>query len=144
MISAAVPCGANTPFHDTTSYPETPASATVGTSVKNGERSLPVATTGKERSPFFTDVPTVAEAGVSGYEVVSWNGVFAPHGTAAEIIELLNKTIREIVATPEVKQRYAELGIEAKASTPAELKDRLTRDIGKWAAVIERAGIPKQ
>jgi tripartite-type tricarboxylate transporter receptor subunit TctC len=56
----------------------------------------------------------------------------------------LNKTIREIVATPEVKQRYAELGIEAKASTPAELKDRLTRDIGKWAAVIERAGIPKQ
>ena len=103
-----------------------------------------VATTGKERSPFFTDVPTVAEAGVSGYEVVSWNGVFAPHGTPAEIIELLNKTIREIVATPEVKQRYAELGIEAKASTPAELKDRLTRDIGKWAAVIERAGIPKQ
>jgi tripartite-type tricarboxylate transporter receptor subunit TctC len=102
-----------------------------------------VATTGKE-PPFFTDVPTVAEAGVPGYEVVSWNGVFAPHGTRADIIELLNKTIREIVATPEVKQRYAELGIEARASTPEELKDRLTRDIGKWAAVIERAGIPKQ
>src|SRR6266436_3878966 len=77
-----------------------------------------VATTGKERSPFFTDVPTVAEAGVPGYEVVSWNGVFAPHGTPADIIELLNKAIHEIVATPEVKQRYAELGIEAKASTP--------------------------
>jgi len=103
-----------------------------------------VATTGKARSPFFTDVPTVAEAGVPGYEVVSWNGVFAPNGTPADIIELLNKAIREIVATPEVKQRYAELGIEAKASTPEELKARLAGDIGKWAAVIERAGIPKQ
>jgi tripartite-type tricarboxylate transporter receptor subunit TctC len=103
-----------------------------------------VATTGKERSPFFTGVPTVAQAGVQGYEVVSWNGVFAPRGTPTEIIDVLNKSIREIVATPEVKQRYAELGIEAKASTPAELKARLTGDIGKWAAVIERAGIPKQ
>src|SRR6516164_904718 len=103
-----------------------------------------VATTGKARSPFFTDVPTVAEAGVPGYEVVSWNGVFAPHGTPADIIALLNKAIHEIVATPEVKQRYAELGIEAKAGTPEELKARLAGDIGKWAAVIERAGIPKQ
>jgi putative tricarboxylic transport membrane protein len=103
-----------------------------------------VATTGKERSPFFTDVPTVAEAGVPGYEVVSWNGVFAPRGTPTEIIDLLNRAIREMVANPEVKQRYAELGIEAKASTPEELKARLTADIGKWAAVIERAGIPKQ
>jgi tripartite-type tricarboxylate transporter receptor subunit TctC len=103
-----------------------------------------VATTGKERSPFFTAVPTVAEAGVPGYEVVSWNGVFAPHGTSAQIIEILNKAIREIVDTAEVKQRYAELGIEAKAGTPEELKARLTADIGKWAAVIERAGIPKQ
>jgi putative tricarboxylic transport membrane protein len=48
------------------------------------------------------------------------------------------------VATPEVKQRYADFGIEAKVSTPEELKARLTGDIGKWAAVIERAGIPKQ
>jgi len=103
-----------------------------------------VATTGKERSPFFTDVPTVAEAGVPGYEVVSWNGVFAPRGTPTEIVDLLNRAIREMVANPEVKQRYAELGIEAKASTPEELKARLTADIGKWAAVIERAGIPKQ
>jgi putative tricarboxylic transport membrane protein len=103
-----------------------------------------VATTGPKRSPFFTDVPTVAETGVAGYEVTSWNGLFAPAGTPAEIIGLLNKTIHEIVATPEVKQRYADLGIEAKASTPEELKARLARDIGKWAAVIERAGIPKQ
>jgi tripartite-type tricarboxylate transporter receptor subunit TctC len=103
-----------------------------------------VATTVPQRSPFFTDVPTVAEAGVAGYEVTSWNGLFAPAGTPPEIISLLNKTIHEIVATPEVKQRYADLGIEAKASTPEELKARLAGDINKWAAVIERAGIPKQ
>jgi tripartite-type tricarboxylate transporter receptor subunit TctC len=76
--------------------------------------------------------------------VTSWNGLFAPAGAPAEIVNLLNKAIREIVATPEVKQRYAELGIEAKASTPEELKARLAGDITKWAAVIERAGIPKQ
>ena len=103
-----------------------------------------VATSGPRRSPFFTDVPTVAEAGVAGYEVTSWNGLFAPVGTPPEVISLLNKTISEIVATPEVKQRYADLGIEAKASTPEELKARLTGDIAKWAAVIERARIPKQ
>ena len=103
-----------------------------------------VATSGPRRSPFFTDVPTVAEAGVAGYEVTSWNGLFAPVGTPPEVISLLNKTISEIVATPEVKQRYADLGIEAKASTPEELKARLTGDIAKWAAVIERAGIPRQ
>ena len=88
-----------------------------------------VATSGTERSPFFTDVPTAAQA---------------PVGTPVEIIDLLNKTVREIVATPEVKERYADLGIEAQASTPEALKKRLTDDIAKWAAVIERAGIPRQ
>jgi tripartite-type tricarboxylate transporter receptor subunit TctC len=104
----------------------------------------PVATTGTQRSPFFTDVPTVADAGVAGYEVTSWNGLFAPAGTPTEIIALLNKAVHEIVAQPEVKQRYADLGIEAQASTPEQLKARLAGDITKWAAVIERAGIPKQ
>jgi len=102
-----------------------------------------LATTGTQRSPFFTNVPTVAQAGVAGYDVVSWNGIFAPLGTPREVIADLNKAIHEIVALPDVKQRYADLGIEAKASTPDELKARLHGDIGKWAAVIERAGIQK-
>ena len=103
-----------------------------------------VAGSGTQRSPFLPDVPTAAEAGVPGYEVTSWNGVFAPVGTPAEILAPLNKSIHEIVAMPDVKQRYADLGIEAKASTPEQLKERLEGDIKKWAAVIERAGIPKQ
>ena len=103
-----------------------------------------VASSGPQRSPFLPDVPTAAEAGVAGYEVTSWNGVFAPVGTPPEVLALLNKSIHEIVAMPDVKQRYADLGIEAKASTPEQLKARLEGDIKKWAAVIERAGIPKQ
>jgi tripartite-type tricarboxylate transporter receptor subunit TctC len=75
--------------------------------------------------------------------VVSWNGVFARAGTTDNIIGTLNAAIREVVGIPEVKERYAELGI-AKASSPEELKQRLQADIAKWAAVIERAGIPKQ
>jgi tripartite-type tricarboxylate transporter receptor subunit TctC len=103
----------------------------------------PVGTSGPQRSPFFTDVPTVAQAGVPGYEVTSWNGTFAPVGTPLEIMGLLNRSIREIVALPEVKQRYAELGIEARASAPEDVKARLEGDIKKWAALIERAGIQK-
>jgi tripartite-type tricarboxylate transporter receptor subunit TctC len=103
-----------------------------------------VASSGPQRSPFLPDVPTAAEAGAPGYEVTSWNGVFAPVGTPPEILALLNKSIHEIVAMPDVKQRYADLGIEAKASTPEQLKARLEGDIKKWAALIERAGIPRQ
>ena len=104
----------------------------------------PLAVTGTKRSPFLPDVPPVAEAGVPGYEVTSWNGIFAPLATPADVQGVLNKAIHEVVAIPEVKQRYADLGIEAQASTGAELKARLEADIKKWATVIEKAGIPKQ
>lgn len=107
------------------------------------KKILPVATSGPQRSPFFTDVPTAAEAGVPGYEVTSWNGVFAPVGTPPEIMSLLNRSIREVVAIPELKQRYADLGIEARASAPEDVKARLEADIKKWSALIERAGIQK-
>jgi len=103
-----------------------------------------LATSGLQRSPFLPGIPTVAEAGVPGYEVVSWNGVFARTGTPRDIIAILNGAIREVVAIPELKERYAGLGIEAKASSPEELKQRLQADIAKWAALIERAGIPRQ
>jgi tripartite-type tricarboxylate transporter receptor subunit TctC len=109
------------------------------------ERKIrPLATSGEGHSPFFTDVPTVAEAGVPGYDVTSWNGIFTRTGAPEEIINILNAAIGEVVGLPEVKERYAELGIEAKASSPAELKARLVADIAKWSAVIERAGIAKQ
>ena len=103
-----------------------------------------VATSGMARTEYLSAVPVVSEAGVPGYEVTAWNGLFAPKGTPAAIVDLLNRTVRDILAVPDIKTRFATLGITAKASTPEELKSRMQGDIGKWAAVIERAGIPKQ
>jgi tripartite-type tricarboxylate transporter receptor subunit TctC len=102
----------------------------------------PVGTSGPRRSPFLPEVPTVGET-VAGYEVTSWNGLFARMGTPAQILDLLNRSIHEVVAIPEVKQRYAELGIEARASTPAQLQARLEADIKKWSGLIDRAGIER-
>jgi putative tricarboxylic transport membrane protein len=103
----------------------------------------PVGTSGLARASYLPAVPTVAEV-VPGYEVTSWNGLAAPAGTPAPILERLNAVMREILVIPEVKAKYAEFGVEAKASSPAELKARFEGDIKKWSAVIEKAGIPKQ
>jgi len=103
----------------------------------------PVGTSGLTRASYLPNVPSVAEV-VPGYEVTSWNGLAAPAGTPAPILDRLNSVMREILVIPELKARYAEFGVEAKASSPAELKARLEGDIKKWSAVIEKAGIPKQ
>ena len=84
------------------------------------------------------------ESGVANYDVVSWNGLFAPARTPPEIIKTLNSALQDVLADPDVKRRLIELGIEARASTPQQLSDRLKSDIDKWAKVIEKAGIPKQ
>jgi tripartite-type tricarboxylate transporter receptor subunit TctC len=103
-----------------------------------------LATSGPERASYLPDVPTVQESGVPGYDVISWNGVVARAGTPTEIVNLLNAKIREVIAMPELKTKYADLGVEAKASSPEEMKARIEADIKKWAAVVEKAGIPKQ
>jgi tripartite-type tricarboxylate transporter receptor subunit TctC len=103
-----------------------------------------IAISSKNRSPILPDVPTVAESGVPGYESESWNGVAAPVKTSPAIIERLNKEVRAAVAAPDVKQRLQGLGIDARAGTPEQLRERLVADIAKWKAVIEKANIPRQ
>jgi tripartite-type tricarboxylate transporter receptor subunit TctC len=103
-----------------------------------------LATSGPARSQALPDVPTVQESGVRDYDVTSWNGLAAPSATPKEVIDTLNKAVRDVLADAELKKRYLELGIEAKASSPEEMKARLQAEIGKWAKVIERANIPKQ
>jgi tripartite-type tricarboxylate transporter receptor subunit TctC len=102
-----------------------------------------LATSGEQRSPFLPDVPTAAEAGVPGYNVTSWNGIFAPTGTPQPVVDTLNKAIREAVAEPDVKEKFAKLGVRAEASSPDQLMQRLKSDIEKWSAVIKKAGIPQ-
>ena len=103
-----------------------------------------IGTTGESRSVILKDAPTVIEGGVKGYDVVSWNALFAPAATPPEVIAKLNAALREVVAQPGVRQKLLDLGIEARAGSPEELKTRLVDDIAKWTKVIEQAGIPKQ
>jgi tripartite-type tricarboxylate transporter receptor subunit TctC len=103
-----------------------------------------VATSGSARTPLLPEVPTVKEAGVAAFEVSSWNGLFAPAKTPPEIVGALNAALREVLGSPDLKQRFLELGVEAKASSPDEIGVRLRADIEKWSQVIARAGIQRQ
>ena len=96
------------------------------------------------RFPGLPDVPTLAEAGVPGYEASAWNAVAAPAKTPRAIVERLNREINAIVAVPEVKQRLQDLGVDARGSTPEALRDLLVSETAKWKTVIERAKIEKQ
>jgi tripartite-type tricarboxylate transporter receptor subunit TctC len=103
-----------------------------------------VATSGSARSPVLPDAPTVKEAGVAGFEVNSWNGLFAPAKTPPEIVGVLNAALREVLGASDLKQRFLELGVEARASSPEEIGARLRGDIEKWTEVIARADIKRQ
>lgn len=100
-----------------------------------------LAITGRSRSPAAPQLPTIAESGLPGYEVYEWNALFAPAGTAPEIIDRMQREIARATAAPEVRERLATLGAEPVASTAPEL-DRFRRvELDKWAATIKRAGI---
>lgn len=103
-----------------------------------------LASSGAVRSESTPELPTVQESGVSGYDVVSWNALFARSGTPPEIIRTLNAALQDILGDPETKKKFLALGIEAKAGTPKAIEDRLKSDIVKWRAVTEKAKIPKQ
>jgi tripartite-type tricarboxylate transporter receptor subunit TctC len=108
------------------------------------KRIRALASTTGTRAAYAPDVPTVDEAGVKGFEVVTWNGVFAPARTPPEVIELLNREIRAVLQNPELKQRFLNLGLEPLSGTPQELGARMSSEINKWARVINDAGIEKQ
>jgi tripartite-type tricarboxylate transporter receptor subunit TctC len=99
-----------------------------------------LAVTSPKRSPALPDVPTVAEAGVPGYEATSWFGVFAPAGTPRPIVDRLNAEINEALASPDAKARFDEMGAEARATTPAEFRDFTRAEAAKWAQVVKASG----
>jgi tripartite-type tricarboxylate transporter receptor subunit TctC len=117
--------------------------AAVKPSLQSGKARV-LATSGAQRSPELPNVPTVAEAGVPNFDVTSWNALYAPAGTPAAVVDKLNGALREVLADPELKKRALDLGIDAEASTPAEIDARMKSDIAKWGKVIESAHIAKQ
>jgi tripartite-type tricarboxylate transporter receptor subunit TctC len=97
-------------------------------------------TTGLKRSTVLPDVPTIAEAGVPGYEATIWLGLMAPTGTPKPIIDKLNAEITRIIKRPDVQQSWAGQGAVPMAMAPAEFDKYLRADIAKWAHVVEVSG----
>ena len=111
--------------------------------IKSGTlRALAVSS--KARLAVLPDVPTVREAGVPGYEVVGWNGIAAPAKTPRAIVDRLNREIVAAVASPQIKARFQELGVEPFTSTPDGMRKFVTSEIAKWNAVIDKAKIQRQ
>jgi tripartite-type tricarboxylate transporter receptor subunit TctC len=103
-----------------------------------------LASTGTKRTAYLPDVPTVAEGGISGYEVLSWNGISAPAATPKPVVDTLERAINAVLPLPDVQERAKRLGMEMRPGTPEEMSARMKADIVKWSAVIDKAGIPKR
>ncbi len=125
--------GGHTPIAFTALPPATPL-------VKDGKlRALAV--TSRARSPALPDVPTMAEAGLKDQEADTLQGMLVPAGTPQPVIDLLHREIVKIVQMPDVKERFAALGFDPIANTPAEFAAQMRAEITKWGRVIKDAGI---
>jgi tripartite-type tricarboxylate transporter receptor subunit TctC len=99
-----------------------------------------LAITTRTRSATIPNVPTVAQAGLPGFEVSLWLGFMAPAGTPADIVNRLNKEINEAVASAPVRERFARLGLEALTATPQEFGALIRSETAKWAEMIRKSG----
>jgi tripartite-type tricarboxylate transporter receptor subunit TctC len=116
------------------------AVTTMAEPVKAGKVKA-IATTGLQRSAVLSDVPTVNEAGVPGYEATIWLGLMAPKGTPKSIVDKLNETVSKIAGQPDVKQAWGKQGATPMVMTPVAFEKYLNDDIAKWAKVIKSANI---
>jgi tripartite-type tricarboxylate transporter receptor subunit TctC len=108
--------------------------------VKGGKlRALAI--TGAQRSPLAPELPTMAEAGVPGYEVIGWNAIFAVKGTPPEVVARIHTEVARILRMPEVRQQIGALGAEPIGSTPDELAAFLKTEMTRWGKIIKDKGI---
>ena len=103
-----------------------------------------LAVTSAQRWALMPDLPTVAEQGVAGYEVSSWAGLMAPAGTPRPVIERLNAEVRLALQQAPLRARLADMGGEARASSPEDMKTLLTTELQRWTQLVAEANIPKQ
>ncbi|XAH24197.1 tripartite tricarboxylate transporter substrate-binding protein [Xylophilus sp. GW821-FHT01B05] len=104
----------------------------------------PLAVASARRFPGLPEVPTVAESGVPGFDASSWAGISVPAKTPTAIVDRLAKEIQRAVASPDVQESLQAMGYVASSSTPEQMTQRITQDMAKWKAVIDKAGVPKQ
>ena len=100
-----------------------------------------LAVTSSRRLPNLPDVPTIDEAGVKGYESLSWSGIVAPAGTPRRVIDKLNAAIDRILRDPDVKQRFAGLGVEPVGGPPEAFTRQIRSESEKWGKVVRTANI---
>jgi tripartite-type tricarboxylate transporter receptor subunit TctC len=100
-----------------------------------------LAVTSGLRNPALPEVPTVAQAGIAGYDVASWNALAAPAGTPAAVIERLGAAAREALAAPATRDKLAKLGLRLQGSTPAQMQALLASEMQRWSGVIRAAKI---
>ena len=100
-----------------------------------------LAVTRLHRSSLFPELPTMDEAGVTGFDMDSWAGIVAPAGTPPEIVTRLNTELRKIIDSPDIKKMLGRVGFEAFSSSPKEMEDTIKVQLGKWGKMIKDAGI---
>jgi tripartite-type tricarboxylate transporter receptor subunit TctC len=94
-----------------------------------------------KRSGLMPEIPTISEAGLPGYELGSWYGIFAPAGTSPEIVRRIQSEVAKAVVDPSMKDQFAALGAEPVGSTSEEFRAVLVRDLAKWAKVARQANV---
>lgn len=99
-----------------------------------------LAVSGARRSPAFPELPTIAEAGVPGYEAGTWTGVIAPAGLPRPVLERLNASVNAAIRSPLFVSRFAQIGDEPAGGTPEDFAELIRRDSAKWADVVKRSG----
>ncbi len=100
-----------------------------------------LAVTRIRRSSLFPDLPTMDEAGITGFDLDAWAGIVAPTGTPPEIVTKLNDALRKIIDSPDVQAKFKNVGFEGFSSTPGEFKDFIKVQLGKWSKMVKDAGI---
>jgi tripartite-type tricarboxylate transporter receptor subunit TctC len=100
-----------------------------------------IAVTTEERLPYLPDVPTIAELGFPGYEISSWQGVFAPAGTPKDVVGKINGELVRMLNVPEIRRRILQEGADPVGSTPDAFATRVKNEITKWTKVIKTSGI---
>ena len=113
----------------------------VGLPLYKGDKARALAVTSKTRFSGAPELVTIQEAGVKGYEMALWQGVFVPAGTSPSIIKELNNSILKILETPEMKDRFQKAGVQVAPMNTQQFSDLYFSDIARWKVVIEKAKI---